>query len=195
MGFGTSPQFQVKWEPWWSLQQLCSTGTLQVRSGHRVPRLGAALWEALLRRRLSELSWLEGSVPASSPEEELEEAPGKAHEWGRLPAQHGAGARRLYRHGTNRSRSRGPARGSSSRGCGALSLHRSGAPCLGETERCIPCREVTLEAAQERPRHVWGEVVPASLPAPSRQEEFFTSGNSDAFLNYFLSRQSSFTVV
>lgn len=114
MRFGSSPQFQVEWEPWWPLKHLCATRALQVRCGPRILRLGAALWEALVRRRLSELSWLEGSVPAGSPEEELEEAPGKAHEWGWLPAQHGAGARRPYRHGTIRSQSQGPARGPSS---------------------------------------------------------------------------------
>lgn len=136
-----------------------------------MPRLRAALWGALVRRRLSELSRLEGSVPAGSPEEELEEAPGKAHERGRLPAQHGAGARRLYRHGTNCSQSQGPARGSSSCGCDAVPLHGFGAPCLGETERCIPCGEVTPKAKQERPRHTWGEVVTTSLPAPSRKPD------------------------
>lgn len=124
-----------------------------------------------MRRRLPELSWLEGSVPAGSPEEELEEASGKAHERGWLPALHGAGARRLCRHGTNRSRSRGPARGFSSCGCDAVSLHGFGAFRLGETERCIPCGEVMLEAEQERPRHTWGEVVTASLPAPSRKPD------------------------
>lgn len=149
---------------------VCPSRTLQVRCGHCMPRLRAALWEALVRRRrLSELSRLEGSVPAGSPEEELEEAPGKAHERGRLPAQHGAGARRLYRHGTNRSPSRGPASGSSS--CDAVPLHGSGAPCLGETQRCIPCGELMLKAKQEQPRHTWGEVVTASLPAPSRKPD------------------------
>lgn len=108
-----------------------------------------------MRRRLPELSWLEGSVPAGSPEEELEEAPGKAHEWGRLPAQHGAGARRPYRHGTNRSQSRVLP--------GALPhedvvlFHCTG---LGHlvwerqrgafpAQRGIPCPEVPLEAEQE----------------------------------------------
>lgn len=117
---------------------------------------GSSGEEAALGALLAE----EGSVPAGSPEEELEEAPGKAHEWGWLPAQHGAGARRLYRHGTNRSPSRGPARGSSS--CG---FH------WGTLSGCIPCREVTLKAEQEQPRHTWGSVVTASLPALSRKPD------------------------
>lgn len=52
-----------------------------------------------------------------------------------------------------------------------MSLHGLGAPRLGETERCIPCGEVMLEAEQEQPRHTWGEVVTASLPAPSRKPD------------------------
>lgn len=160
--------------------------------GHRTPQTpGCSCEEVLL-----ELSWLEGSVPAGSPEEELEEAPGKAHEWG--GCQLSTGPEHVVSTGTAPTLPiPGSCQGLFSWRCGAVPLQGYGAPCLGVTELHSLLRGNAQSRAGATQTHVGrgGHSLPSCSLQETRPEEFFTSGSSDAFLNYFLSRQSSFTVL
>lgn len=135
------------------------------------------------------LSLVEGTVPAGSLEEELEEAPRKAHERGSLPARASALC-------WSTSAEPGMARTAPLlRVQECLRLFLMWMQChltscfwcisavlagLQETrERCVSWGELMFElkpvspsrVEQDRPRHAWGEVVTASLLAPARKPD------------------------